>query len=105
MDTPTSVLGERAGAMGETMDIQVAVEENIEKRPRRAALDVAWAVDSEVAQANAQWRNPELKPQVEAHQSLVVEGEAGAVSAWVAEGRNRVLGQELSLEGEQQKKK
>ena len=41
-----------------------------------------------------------MKPQVEALQSSVVEGVDGTISAWVADGRNLALGQELSLNEE-----
>ena len=38
-----------------------------------------------------------MKPQDEAPQSSVAEGANGAIPAWVADERNRALGQELSL--------
>ena len=41
-----------------------------------------------------------MKPQVEGLQSSVVEGADGAISAWVADGCNRALGQRLSLDYE-----
>ena len=50
----------------------------------------------------AEWSNPELKPQVGAHQSSVVEGVDGTVSAWVADECNRALGHELSPDEEKQ---
>ena len=46
---------------------------------------MALATDLEVAKGQAQWRNPELKPHVEAHHPSVVEGVDGEVSAWVAD--------------------
>ena len=46
--------------------------------------------------------NPELKPQVEAYQSSVVERADGAASAWVADEREKLLGEELSPEEEEQ---
>ena len=42
-----------------------------------------------------------MRPQVEALQASVVEGADGAISAWIADERNRASGQELSLGGEQ----
>ena len=47
---------------------------NIEGRPRSAALDIALSVDLEVEKEHDHWRNPEVKPQVGAHQSSVVAG-------------------------------
>ena len=70
------------------------------KRPRRDASAAAAAADMYAVQVHAQWWNPATKPQVEALQSSVVEGVDGATSAWVADERNRALGQELSLDEE-----
>ena len=44
---------------------------------------------------HAQWWSPDLKPKFEANQSSVVEGADGAISAWVADERNHISGQEL----------
>ena len=54
-----------------------------------------WQFDLGGVREHAQWRNPELKPQVEARQSSVVDGADGAEPAWVADECNRALGQEL----------
>ena len=78
------------------------MDANIEERPRSAALDIALPVDLEVEKEHDHWRNPEVKPQVGAHQSSVVEGVDGTVSAWVADEYNRALGHELSPEEEKQ---
>ena len=58
-------------------------------------------VDLAVAQAHAQWWPPDLKPKVGVNPSAAVDGVDGAISAWVADECNRVLGQELSQEEEE----
>ena len=56
----------------------------------------------EVVKEHAQWRNPELKPRVKAHNFSAVERVDGAISACVADACNRALGRELSSEEERQ---
>ena len=75
---------------------------NTGKRSGSAALEIALAVDVEVGKGRAQWWNPELKPQAEAHPSSVVEGADGAVSAWVADECDWALGQDSSPAKEEQ---
>ena len=58
-------------------------------------------VDLAAAQAHAQWRSPDLKPKMEASPSEAVEGVDGAISAWVADECNCVLGQEFPQEEEE----
>ena len=53
-------------------------------------------VDLAVAQAHAQRWPPELKPKLEVNPSAAVEGVDGAISAWVADECNRILGRGLS---------
>ena len=84
------------------METGTAAEGTTGKRPRSEALEIALAVDLEVVKGHAQCWNPELKPQVDVHQSSVAEGVDGAISAWVADERNRVLRQELSPEEEEE---
>ena len=86
MDTSISVLGKRARTTEVTMGTGTPVDGSNGKRPR----------------SEAQWWNPELNPQVEAHQSSVAGDVGGAVSARVADECNTVLGQELSPEEEEQ---
>ena len=57
-------------------------------------------VDLAVVQAHAQWWSPDLKSKMEAGPSDAVEGADGAISAWVADECNRVLGKELPQEEE-----
>ena len=96
MGTSMTALGKRAKTTDGDMEMGTEVDGNYERRPRSAVLGIALAGYSEVVKEHAQWRNPGLKPQVEAHQSSFVEVVDGAVSAWVADECNRELGQELS---------
>ena len=64
------------------------------KRPRGDALAAALVEDRRVVQEHAQWWSPPTKPQVGAVHSSAAEGVDGAVSAWVADECNRVMGQE-----------
>ena len=49
---------------------------------------------------HAQWWNPELKPREGASRSPGVEGAGAAISASVADERNRAQAQKLSEEAE-----
>ena len=71
------------------------------KRPRGGAPATTLAVYQAVAQAHAQWWSPELKPKMEASPSAGVAGLDGAISARVADERNRISGQELTPEVEE----
>ena len=95
MDLQTSVSDKRARDLEEPLPPEATVEGNNEKRPRAEALEIAYQVDLDVVRKNAQWWSPELKPRDKAPQSSVAEGVKSAVSAWVADGRKRVLGQGL----------
>ena len=77
-------------------------DETIEKRPHNEAMELALAVDSKVAKEHARWWHPGLNPKVGGHLSPVAEGVDGAISARVAEERDRVLGLELSPAEEEQ---
>ena len=96
MDTLMAVLGKMPRTTDGARETGTAAGGTPEKSPRSAALEIALAVDLKALKEHAQWRNPELKPHVEPHQSSAMEGVDGAASAWVAEERNRALGQELS---------
>ena len=54
------------------------------------------AVDLAVVHAHAQWWSPDIKPNMEASRSSSAEGVDGAISAWVADERNRISGQEVT---------
>ena len=103
MDTSMSVLGKRTRTIGGIMEPRTAAYGNTEKRQSSKTLQIALAVELEVVKEHAQWRDPELKPEVDARQSSVVEGVDGAVSAWVEDGSYRELGQGLSPGGEEQR--
>ena len=102
MDTSESALGKRTRTIGEPMETGTAAAGNTEERQGSKAFGIALAVDLEVETDHAQCWNHGLNQQVDAEQSSNKEGVDGAVSVWVADGRNRVLGQELSPEGEEQ---
>ena len=72
------------------------------KRPRWGALAATVAAYVSVVQGRAQWWNRGMKPQVDAAQSSAAQGADGAISAWVTDDCNRVLGQELSPGEEKQ---
>ena len=55
-----------------------------DKRCKRDALRVVFVADMEVAEEHAQWRTPEIKPDIEASRSSAVEGVEAVISAWVA---------------------
>ena len=69
MSVPGKLSRTTNGAMG----MGPEVGGNTEKRPRSAALEIELAADLKVVKDPAQWRNPEFKPEVEAHQSSVEE--------------------------------
>ena len=100
MDTPSSVLGKRTRNTEEPLDIEPPETGKNGKHPRGDALATAVSAGTSSAQERAQWRNPGFKPQEEALLSPFVGSVDGATSAWVADGRNRVSGEELSPEAE-----
>ena len=87
--------------MAEPPNIESSTQEVERKRSLGDAPATTMAVDLAVFQAHAQWWSPDLKPKMEASQSSAVEGADGVISAWVAEERNHISGQELiQKEGE-----
>ena len=54
------------------------------KRRKRDALRAAFLADKDVVKKHAQWRNPELKPRVQASRSSGAWGAEAACYAWVA---------------------
>ena len=59
-------------------------------------LHFAYVADKEVVKGRAQWQNPVVKSRLGATQSSVADGGGDAISGRVAEGRSRVLAQELT---------
>ena len=88
METSTTGLGKRARTTDGSGGMGTEVAGNNEKRPGSAALEIALAVGLEVAKEHAQWWDPDLNPQDEAHQSSVVESADGAAQAWFADECN-----------------
>ena len=62
------------------------------KRCKRDSFRVAFGADKGAANEHAQWRNPELEPQVEAPRSSAADGVGAVIAAWVADACNRVSG-------------
>ena len=81
-----------------------ALEQNEQKvegeRSRGDAPAATMGADLKVAQAHAQWWSPELKPKLEVNPSAAADSVGGAISAWVAYERNRILGQKLYRDAE-----
>ena len=71
------------------------------KRSRGDVPATTMEVDLAATQAHAQWWARGLKPKLEVNPSAAAEGVGGAISAWVADECNRVLGQELPQEEEE----
>ena len=61
-----------------------------DKRCKRGAHRAASVAEKEVVKVRAQWRNSELKSQVEASRSSAAEGAEAAIPARVADKCNRV---------------
>ena len=101
MDTSASVLGKRGRSMVEIAALEQNQKQVEGKRSRGDAPAMTMEVDPAVAQARAQSWSPELKLKLEANPSAAVEGADGAISAWVADERNCILGKELSQEEEE----
>ena len=98
MQTSSSVLGKRGRSMAGPSNIQTSTQGVEGKRSRGDARATKLAADLAAAQAHAQWWSPDPKPKIEAGQPSVVEDVDGAISAWVAGGRNSSLRQELPPE-------
>ena len=100
MDTSPAVLGKRDLSLAEPMSVETSTEVVEGKRSRGATLATTMAVDLAVIHARAQWWSPDLKPKMRASPSATAEGAGCAISAWVADGRNRISGRELTSKEE-----
>ena len=89
-DSSASVLGKRDRPPPNWVDNVVDSPVSQDKRPRADALRVALVADMEGVRGHDPWRNPELKSQVVAAHSSVVEGVDAAVSVRFADECNRV---------------
>ena len=92
-DIPAAGTGERGRSSEDAADRPHGPTCVLGERCERNAPRLVFVVDRGVAKEHAQWRNPELEPQVEASRTSAVEGVAAAISAWVADECNRVSGQ------------
>ena len=64
---------------------------NREKRCPAGVPHLAFVAYEEVAKGHVQWRNPDFKARWGANHAPAVEGVGDAISARIAEERNRVL--------------
>ena len=95
-DVPVTAAGQRSCPLADAAEHLQGPTCVLDKRCKRDALRSAFAADKEVVNEHARWWNSELKSQVEASRSSAVGGVEAAISAWVADDCNRVLGQVLS---------
>ena len=72
---------------------------NQEKRCHVGHRKMASVADKELVKGRAQCGNPDLKARRRATHASAAEGVDVAISAWIAEERNRALGQGLTEEG------
>ena len=92
IDTSSSALGKRGRSLVEPMNVKCStrVMEGIRSRWETPATTTA--AGPAVAHAHAQWWSPDLEPKMEASPSATAGGVDGAISLWVADGRNRIWG-------------
>ena len=100
MDTSCSVLGKRERTLSDSHVVGNPAQLGVGKRSRGEAQSTTLAVDLAVVQEHAQWWRSALKPQLNALNHQMAAGSDEAASAWVADARNRTLGQELTVEEE-----
>ena len=84
------------------MDVAEASKEppgNLEKRCRLGCPHLACVADEEVVMGHAQWGKRDLKARWNATRSSALEGEDAATSPRIADGCDRVSGQEPAGEG------
>ena len=91
IDASSSALGKRDRSLAEPTNSGSS---------RRDTPAAGMAADLAVTHAHAQWWSPELTPRMEASPSAAAEGVDGAISAWIADERDHILGQELTPEEE-----
>ena len=100
MDTSYSVLGKRERPRSVSHVMDTPTQSGVGKRARGDAPATTLAVDLAAVKEHAQWWASDLKPQMAALSHQMVAGSDEAVSAWVADECNRILGQELTVEEE-----
>ena len=86
-ETLTGKKDRAPGAVAENSDLSPG---NQEKRCRVGALHFASVAGKEVVREHAQWRNSDLKSRWAAAHASAVDGVDAAVSARIAQDRNRV---------------
>ena len=98
MDFSVRVREKRGRAPAEVVGNLDAFSRNQEKRCRVEVLRAAFVSAKEVVKGHARRRHPELESRLDATRTSVLAGVDVAISAWVAEECNRVLGQEVTEE-------
>ena len=89
-DTSEAAAGKRGQTPENVAENLGASVRSQNKRCRVGGRHVAFVAEKEVAKEHAQWWSPDLRSRLDATQSSAVDS---AISAWVAEDGNRVLGQ------------
>ena len=102
MDTSCSVLGKRERALSDPAVLALPTQDGVGKRSRGDAGASHVMVDLAVLEKHTQWWSSELKPHFNLWSHSLVDGSENAISAWMAEECNRVLGQELTPDEELQ---
>ena len=92
MDTSSSVLGKRDLPTVEPSSIENPTSGAERVRSRGVVQATTLAADLAAVHTNAQWWPPDLKPEIAADQSSVVERVDGATAAWVADECKCILG-------------
>ena len=100
MDTSCSVLGKRERALSDPAVSALPTQGGDGKRSRGDAGASHVMVDLAVLKEHAQWWSSELKPHFSLLNHSLVDGSDNAISAWMAEECNRVLGQKLTTDEE-----
>ena len=66
------------------------------KRCRTSGHHLTFAVDKEIVEEHAQWRDPQMRAHCDVNHASPLGGADAAISAWAAEERKRVSSQELA---------
>ena len=93
MDTSFSVLGKRERSLVESNVVEDSLQCEAGKRSRGDAQVTTLAVDLAVVNEHAQWWSSDLKPRFSLRTNQLAAGSDEAVSAWIADECNRILGQ------------
>ena len=110
MDMSETVTGKSERAPAQEATESDIPNQTQEKRRRKGNLRLAFVANTEVVTGYGQWWHPEMKSRLDTQarkdlsRSVVADGTGAVMSAWVAEERNRMRGQELTEEEEKLEK-